>query len=165
MLILVATLIPNYRTDKDRTYAIRVSPFGQEFKQLARLVDQPTSPIKPTRIVRLLSDSISNLILFTPFGMILNTMLGQRQIRRGHRFWLVLGLALCLSVTVETLQFYSATRQSDIDDVITNSLGALMGAILATRIHAGMVGVIFMPIRFRYAYHINRYVRQASPAS
>ena len=44
---------------------------------------------------------------------------------------LVLGAGLLISVLIETTQFWLPTPSADVDDVICNSSGALLGAILA----------------------------------
>lgn len=139
LLILTATLIPNYRTNKDNRYKIHAVPLSQEIARVAREA-QPMNALTNRRFFR---DTVNNLILFAPFGMVLNTLLGQHRIRRRRRFWLILALAILLSFAVETCQLWYATRTSDIDDIITNGLGALLGAMAATYIHSGMVGVIF----------------------
>jgi VanZ family protein len=67
---------------------------------------------------------VGNVVMFLPFGLFVQLAL---------RRWVVLTIALGLlaSVTVEVLQLPIWSRSSDVDDVILNTLGAVVGATLA----------------------------------
>lgn len=74
---------------------------------------------------------VFNVVLFVPFGAILRRYFG-----RGVVFTTVAGLLT--SLAIESLQYTGllgiypcAIRVADVDDVITNTLGALIGALLA----------------------------------
>jgi glycopeptide antibiotics resistance protein len=70
-----------------------------------------------------LTNLFGNVALFVPGGLLLVWLL------RGRAFAVVAGLAL-LSVLIEVLQFLQGARAADIDDVILNATGALLGAAL-----------------------------------
>lgn len=64
---------------------------------------------------------IGNIIAFMPLGLLLPALVG----RRG---WLIsVGGGAALSILIELLQTTVARRVSDIDDVLLNMLGALIG--------------------------------------
>jgi glycopeptide antibiotics resistance protein len=71
-------------------------------------------------------DAARNVLLFAGFGAVwLITS------PRSRSWWLVLwitAIGCALSVSVETVQLLSPVRLSSINDVITNTLGALLGA-------------------------------------
>ena len=74
---------------------------------------------------------VFNVVLFVPFGVILRRYFG-----RGVLLTTTTGLLT--SLAIETLQYTGllgiypcAIRIADVDDVITNTLGALVGAVLA----------------------------------
>ena len=74
---------------------------------------------------------VFNVVLFVPFGAILRRYFG-----RGVVFTTAAGLLT--SLAIESLQYTGllgiypcAIRVADVDDVITNTLGALIGALLA----------------------------------
>lgn len=67
---------------------------------------------------------IENIIVFVPFGLLLGVNLKQAT------FWRKLALVLILSLAVETTQFVLSIGISDITDVITNTIGGLIGLAL-----------------------------------
>lgn len=78
-------------------------------------------------------DSVTNLLAYLPFGLLLGLML--------HPYlgaWRSLLLAtlggIALSATMEYIQMYLPSRASSNVDILTNSLGALSGALLAVSI-------------------------------
>ena len=63
-----------------------------------------------------------NVIVFIPIGMILGSLL------RVKGSWLVALLIGCsISVTIESLQFFFMRGFSELDDVMHNTVGCLMG--------------------------------------
>ena len=70
----------------------------------------------------LLAENIMNVIVFIPIGMILGSLL------RVKGSWLVALLIGCsISVTVEALQFWFIKGFSEVDDVMHNTVGCLIG--------------------------------------
>ena len=73
-----------------------------------------------------LRNTFGNIALFLPLG-ILSPMLFVRL----RSFWRVMAMALCLSLSIETIQFFSrfigSPRAVDIDDVLLNTIGACLG--------------------------------------
>jgi len=70
----------------------------------------------------LLIENIMNVIVFIPVGMILGSLL------RVKGSWLVALLVGCsISVTIESLQFFFLRGFSEVDDVMHNTVGCLMG--------------------------------------
>ena len=76
-----------------------------------------------------LRNTLGNVALFMPLGILLPLVDTRfRSLKR------VLLLALCLSLTIETLQFalrfVGNPRAVDIDDVLLNTLGACLGFLI-----------------------------------
>ena len=67
-------------------------------------------------------NSIGNLVWFIPWG-ILFPLVQKKQVHFSQTF--ISGLLL--SLVIETLQFFLITGVTDIDDVIFNTLGAMIG--------------------------------------
>ncbi len=76
-------------------------------------------------------DEVQNVLLFIPFGA-LGVLAGRSRPRLSfRRLIFVTGLALALSVSVETLQLFSADRVTSVGDVTTNVAGAILGGFTA----------------------------------
>lgn len=60
---------------------------------------------------------------------------------RKHRWWKSVLVGLCCSVTIEFIQFFIG-RSTDIDDVILNTAGALLGYGLFLAVYAVLPGVV-----------------------
>ena len=70
------------------------------------------------------SETVSNLVVFVPFGLLLGVNFKDTQL------WRLITATLVLSVVVETLQFILAIGITDVTDVIMNTLGRLCGLVL-----------------------------------
>lgn len=70
-------------------------------------------------------DAIGNIIMFIPMPFVLVMFLG------GNIKWYwSLGFAFCSSVLIECLQYVFNVGRLDIDDVILNTFGAVVGIVL-----------------------------------
>ena len=75
----------------------------------------------------LLVDVVGNVLLFVPVGL---TLTGASRLRpRLARLAAATGWAALLSVAIEIVQLSMPTRASDVDDVLFNTLGALVGGM------------------------------------
>lgn len=66
--------------------------------------------------------NINNILFFIPFGFFLPA----------KKWWMTLLAAMCLSIAVEAAQYFLALGLCELDDVISNSFGALVGYWLWT---------------------------------
>jgi VanZ family protein len=74
-------------------------------------------------------DILVNIGGFIPFGFTLSGLLSQlRRVRKSLLLTVLAGLTV--SLIIEGLQYYLPTRNSDMSDVITNTLGAWIGVML-----------------------------------
>lgn len=71
-----------------------------------------------------LSETVSNIIIFIPFGLLLSLNFTRVAL------WRLLITVFVFSVVVETLQFIFAIGTTDVTDVITNTLGGLVGLVV-----------------------------------
>jgi glycopeptide antibiotics resistance protein len=71
-----------------------------------------------------LPERISNVIAFVPFGLLLQVNFKQTSV------WQKLAFICAFSIAVETFQYIFAIGATDITDVITNTLGGLLGLAL-----------------------------------
>lgn len=78
----------------------------------------------------LLVENIMNVVVFVPVGLMLGSLL------RVKGSWLVALLIGCgISVTIEALQFFLMRGFSEVDDVIHNTLGCILGYSLWLMVH------------------------------
>lgn len=68
---------------------------------------------------------IENVLLFVPYGF-----LGCFACRRLARFWRCMALGAVTSLGIETLQLITGRGFFQIDDILTNTLGAVAGFLL-----------------------------------
>ena len=66
---------------------------------------------------------LGNIVWFIPFGFFLGAL------REKSGYWPVLW-GFCLSFLIEFLQFFASSGVSETDDLILNTLGALIGVVL-----------------------------------
>jgi glycopeptide antibiotics resistance protein len=82
------------------------------------------------------SQGIGNLLLLLPVGLF-----GPIALPWLNRWWRVLLVALVLSACIETAQLWIPDRSADVDDVMLNAFGALLGywllLLVKTRPSAG----------------------------
>ena len=70
----------------------------------------------------LLTENIMNVVVFIPVGMILGSLL-----RVKGSWFVVLMIGCGISVTIEALQFFMMRGFSEVDDVMHNTVGCLIG--------------------------------------
>ncbi len=87
---------------------------------LVRIVRGFTPPVQPPVV----TNTIGNILLFAPFGAVL-CLLGLR------RRTIVL-TAFCLSAAIEITQLFIPGRTTSADDVLCNTLGAVVGFLLVS---------------------------------
>lgn len=76
-------------------------------------------------------DVIGNVVVFVPVGYAAAAAFPGWS--RPRRFLVATALGFLLSLFIETIQFGIATRATDVDDIIFNTLGAALGAALRRR--------------------------------
>ena len=69
----------------------------------------------------LLAENIMNVVVFIPVGLLLSIAFKQ------VTWWKALLIGCCISVTIESLQFLLMRGFSELDDVMHNTLGCLIG--------------------------------------
>ena len=86
----------------------------------ARLTLAPLQPgALPVRLY--IYNLTANLLLFIPLGFLLAGAYGT------DRFWIKAGACALFSLSIEMVQLLLVGRAADINDLITNTLGAAMG--------------------------------------
>lgn len=89
------------------------------FREFVAMIKQPNHSFYFWQIVL-------NIILFIPFGFTLSTYLNCRK-RSPYLFLSVLLTSFFLSTSVELLQYLTSRGYTEVDDVINNTVGAVIG--------------------------------------
>lgn len=78
----------------------------------------------------LLRCNFMNVVLFFPAGLLVCALLPKRW-QRSKKVLFVVGLFALVSAGIEFCQYHFALGQAEVDDVIHNALGALVGALIS----------------------------------
>ncbi len=108
VLVVTVTILIRRGTE---TMAVNMIPFTHVIKAIN------------TGSMKSLEGDILNILLFVPFGFLLPQI--NKQVFRKAIFVLILGFAA--STIIETIQLMFHLGYCDINDIITNSLGAVIG--------------------------------------
>lgn len=71
--------------------------------------------------IELLPENIMNVVVLLPIGLLLGVSI------KGLKWWNVLMIGFCLSSSIEVLQFVFKKGFSELDDVMHNTLGCILG--------------------------------------
>ena len=73
----------------------------------------------------ILVEVIGNVAVFIPLGLLFPLLW-----KRFERFWMSVGICFAISLFIETVQLMIPLRATDVDDIIMNTLGGLIGYLL-----------------------------------
>ena len=105
---------------------INVVPLREHTQAVVCLLSDCPDAARSARF--LLIDVAGNVAVFVPIGLALSGALGGALARR--RLWLAVALCAALSVGIELVQLTIPSRATDVDDVLFNTVGAALGALL-----------------------------------
>ena len=80
-------------------------------------------------------DFVANILMFAPIGLLLVVLLGAR------RWAVALTAAVAFTVLIEVVQLGIPSRVADVNDVLLNAGGALLGVLaglLLARVRSGL---------------------------
>ncbi|MGN6197947.1 VanZ family protein [Humibacter sp.] len=72
----------------------------------------------------------ANIAMFVPIGLFFLLLFGR------SRWWVAMGVPFLMTLSIETAQIWIPGRVSDIRDVISNTIGAVVGVLLGLVITA-----------------------------
>ena len=78
-------------------------------------------------------DIVLNIILFVPFGLLYYANVRKRNTSSFQSFIIVLLSGLLFSFCMESIQALLITRYSHLTDILANSLGMIIGMVLAQK--------------------------------
>ena len=129
LVAVLAVLLLTLRPDRSPAPAggVNLEPLSHQGRVLGLLVSGEGN--RPVITRYLLTEVLGNVLLFVPVGI----ALGGAVRRSGtlSRIGLATGFGIVLSVAVEGIQLAVPGRASDVDDVLFNTFGALLGGRVA----------------------------------
>lgn len=105
------------RTFADRTYQYNLIPFHEIRRFLIYR--------RQLGFAAVALNLAGNVLAFVPFGMLLPLL-----VKRARSFGKTLVLGFDFSLLVEILQLFSKVGSFDVDDIILNTLGVIVGYVL-----------------------------------
>lgn len=92
-------------------------------------LERPSMDLKDYRR-NIIEDILINLIGFAPLGMLLFIIFGRKNIGMGVCLFLAAAVGFAVSITIEVLQAFLPSRNSSMLDLIMNTTGTLIGALI-----------------------------------
>lgn len=87
---------------------------------------------------KLLAENVWNVMLFIPLASMLAILLDARMVHgRKHRIWLSVLICLLFSVGIEVVQLVTHRGLFEYDDIVHNTLGAVIGGVAVALIRDG----------------------------
>ncbi len=69
----------------------------------------------------LITDNVMNIVVFLPIGLLLGMAFAK------IKLWMIILVGLCISLSIETMQLLFHRGFSELDDIIHNTIGCLIG--------------------------------------
>lgn len=84
-----------------------------------------------TPLAGLIKDGLLNMAAFVPSGWLLYGAIRDVKLSTGARVCVVGAFSAVFSLAMETVQFFMPSRYSSVIDVLTDTAGAVLGALIA----------------------------------
>lgn len=130
LLLLLATvaiaLLTVYASGKAYT-KVDAEPFRDVRVLAERLAE---GPVPMRTVVALTMPTILNILIFMPWGFLMFIALDKPERPTNQSYLLTFLFAIGFSATIEAWQYFLPTRVTDINDVIANGIGSVVGAFL-----------------------------------
>ena len=89
------------------------------------------SNINTLGLVAVGANLLGNVILFVPLGYFLPSFFARERLRPHF----TIPICMCISIAVEVSQFMTHTGSLDVDDVILNTIGGIIGYLIYAFLH------------------------------
>ena len=92
------------------------------FHEISRMVD---NTMNGYAVRYFFENMVGNILLFIPFGLFLPVTFPKIK-----HWWLMIVFGFSLSILIESAQLFMPGRSTDVDDVILNTFGCMIGVLL-----------------------------------
>ena len=142
VLLLVVTIVITSITifSSGRSYTkVEPLPFD-ELRHLAQVTAH--KPVSTQIVAVIIVPIIGNILLFVPWGFLMFISLYSIDRPTVQTYILTILIGFTLTIAIEAWQYFLPSRVADINDVIWNTAGTVLGAIL---------GHMRLRVRFEFA--------------
>jgi VanZ family protein len=87
-------------------------------------------PVSTQVLAVILVPIIGNVLLFVPWGFLMFIVLYSVNRPTAQTYLLTVLLGLSFTLTIEAWQYFLPSRVADVNDVISNTVGTILGAVL-----------------------------------
>lgn len=130
-LFILYALLVFYVTTVPFDFGLTIKSIANEWRQTEKI------PLLQEDFSRASgSDMFVNMLFFVPFGFLLYATLRENKKQFAHPLWIVIFLSLLYSLFIETFQLLLNDRYTSINDLISNTLGGGVGALVAKRTYS-----------------------------
>ena len=131
MLIAVSIAIVSITVwTAGKSYAkVDARPFD-EIRQLAQRLGTGTKPISTHILAVILVPILGNVLIFLPWGFLMFIALYTLDRPTVQTYLLTVLLGFSFSLAIEAWQYFIPSRVADVNDVIWNTAGVVLGAVL-----------------------------------
>lgn len=99
------------------------------FRDMRILVDRlAAGPVPMRTVVALTMPTVLNILIFMPWGFLMFIALDHPDRPTNQSYLLTFLFAIGFSAAIEAWQYFLPTRVTDINDVISNGIGSVVGA-------------------------------------
>lgn len=103
----------------------------EPFRDLKLIAERLSrGPMETKILIALIMPIVFNMLLFIPWGFLLFILLDNVDRPTSQSYLLTFLLGVTFSLAVEAWQYFLPTRVTDVNDVIWNASGAVVGAFL-----------------------------------
>ncbi len=128
MLIVTLAIVSLTIWTSGKAYS-KVDPIPfEEIRRLVRRIEH--KPVSTQILAVIVVPIIANVLLFVPWGFFMFISLYSTSRPTVQTYVLTILLGLSFTLAVETWQYFLPTRVADVNDVIWNTVGTIVGAML-----------------------------------
>jgi glycopeptide antibiotics resistance protein len=128
LLVVTAAIIGLTITSKGKSYS-KVDPIPfEDLRQLVHRLEH--RPVSTQIFAVIVMPVVANVLLFVPWGFLMFISLHTADRPTIQTYVLTILLGFTFTVTIEAVQYFLPDRVADVNDIIWNTVGTTLGALL-----------------------------------
>lgn len=128
LLIVTVSILGLTIASKGKSYS-KVDPIPfEDLRHLAHSLER--RPVSTQIFAVIVMPVVANILLFVPWGFLMFIALYTVDRPTIQSYVLTILLGLTFTITVEAVQYFLPDRVADVNDIIWNTVGTVLGALL-----------------------------------